>query len=249
MTEGNETAGKKTAKITTNQTVPKTAADTKAGKASVTDGSEGTVKRTVAEKEAAAKKATDKAAEQVKQSTVKQTTSQPKQPTVQQPVSQPKQSTTSQSKQPTVDQLAKQSAAQGDGHKASNTLNEMPKNTPVIITEGKEGTVDRSEREKQEALKKAQVNVTVPQAKKASGQENNAKIQSPTGSSRPKNNVDGTRIITDGREELTGGRKVTDTEEKTRLLQEAEEKVQTAANDLFSSYNTYCWAVEHGVLN
>ena len=32
-------------------------------------------------------------------------------------------------------------------------------------------------------------------------------------------------------------------------LQEAEEKVLTASNDLFSSYNTYCWAVEHGVLN
>ena len=32
-------------------------------------------------------------------------------------------------------------------------------------------------------------------------------------------------------------------------LREAEEKVQTASNDLFSSYNTYCWAVEHGVLN
>ena len=32
-------------------------------------------------------------------------------------------------------------------------------------------------------------------------------------------------------------------------LREAEEKVQSAANDLFSSYNTYCWAVEHGVLN
>ena len=32
-------------------------------------------------------------------------------------------------------------------------------------------------------------------------------------------------------------------------LKEAEEKVQTAANDLFSSYNTYRWAVEHGVLN
>ena len=28
-----------------------------------------------------------------------------------------------------------------------------------------------------------------------------------------------------------------------------EEKVQTASNDLFSAYNTYCWAVEHGVLN
>ena len=32
-------------------------------------------------------------------------------------------------------------------------------------------------------------------------------------------------------------------------LQAAEETVQTAANDLFSSYNTYCWAVQHGVLN
>ena len=32
-------------------------------------------------------------------------------------------------------------------------------------------------------------------------------------------------------------------------LKEAEEKVASAANDLFSSYNTYCWAVEHGVLN
>ena len=32
-------------------------------------------------------------------------------------------------------------------------------------------------------------------------------------------------------------------------LQEAEEKVKTASNDLFSSYNTYRWAVEHGVLN
>ncbi len=32
-------------------------------------------------------------------------------------------------------------------------------------------------------------------------------------------------------------------------LREAEEKVRTAANDLFSSYNTYCWAVQHGVLN
>ena len=32
-------------------------------------------------------------------------------------------------------------------------------------------------------------------------------------------------------------------------LNDAEEKVQTASNDLFSSYNTYCWAVEHGVLN
>ena len=29
----------------------------------------------------------------------------------------------------------------------------------------------------------------------------------------------------------------------------AEEKVQSAAGDLFSSYNTYRWAVEHGVLN
>ena len=32
-------------------------------------------------------------------------------------------------------------------------------------------------------------------------------------------------------------------------LNDAEEKVQTASNDLFSAYNTYCWAVEHGVLN
>ena len=32
-------------------------------------------------------------------------------------------------------------------------------------------------------------------------------------------------------------------------LEEAEEKVLSASNDLFSSYNTYCWAVEHGVLN
>ena len=33
------------------------------------------------------------------------------------------------------------------------------------------------------------------------------------------------------------------------ILKEAEEKVLSASNDLFSSYNTYCWAVEHGVLN
>jgi len=32
-------------------------------------------------------------------------------------------------------------------------------------------------------------------------------------------------------------------------LKTAEEKVATAANDLFSSYNTYCWAVQHGILN
>lgn len=32
-------------------------------------------------------------------------------------------------------------------------------------------------------------------------------------------------------------------------LRTAEEKVKTAANDLFSSYNTYCWAVQHGILN
>ena len=32
-------------------------------------------------------------------------------------------------------------------------------------------------------------------------------------------------------------------------LKEAEEKVTSAAGDLFSSYNTYRWAVEHGVLN
>jgi len=29
----------------------------------------------------------------------------------------------------------------------------------------------------------------------------------------------------------------------------AEDAVQTAANDLFASYNTYCWAVQHGILN
>lgn len=32
-------------------------------------------------------------------------------------------------------------------------------------------------------------------------------------------------------------------------LREAEEAVKTAANNLFSSYNTYCWAVQHGILN
>lgn len=32
-------------------------------------------------------------------------------------------------------------------------------------------------------------------------------------------------------------------------LRAAEEKVKTSANDLFSSYNTYCWAVQHGILN
>ena len=32
-------------------------------------------------------------------------------------------------------------------------------------------------------------------------------------------------------------------------LQTAEEKVTIASNDLFSSYNTYCWAVQHGILN
>ena len=32
-------------------------------------------------------------------------------------------------------------------------------------------------------------------------------------------------------------------------LKEAEDKVTSAANDLFASYNTYCWAVKHGVLN
>lgn len=31
-------------------------------------------------------------------------------------------------------------------------------------------------------------------------------------------------------------------------LAEAEEKVFTAGNDLFSSYNSYCWAVQHGIL-
>ena len=32
-------------------------------------------------------------------------------------------------------------------------------------------------------------------------------------------------------------------------LREAEEKVRAAAGDLFSTYNTYCWAVQHGILN
>ena len=32
-------------------------------------------------------------------------------------------------------------------------------------------------------------------------------------------------------------------------LAAAEEKVSSAANDLFSSYNNYCWAVRHGILN
>ena len=32
-------------------------------------------------------------------------------------------------------------------------------------------------------------------------------------------------------------------------LRTAEEKVANAANDLFASYNTYCWAVQHGILN
>lgn len=32
-------------------------------------------------------------------------------------------------------------------------------------------------------------------------------------------------------------------------LRTAEEKVRSSANDLFSSYNTYCWAVQHGILN
>lgn len=32
-------------------------------------------------------------------------------------------------------------------------------------------------------------------------------------------------------------------------LKAAEETVQSAANDLFSTYNTYCWAVRHGILN
>ena len=32
-------------------------------------------------------------------------------------------------------------------------------------------------------------------------------------------------------------------------LNAAEEKVKTAANELFSTYNTYCWAVQHGILN
>ena len=32
-------------------------------------------------------------------------------------------------------------------------------------------------------------------------------------------------------------------------LREAEEKVRSAAGDLFSTYNTYSWAVQHGILN
>ena len=32
-------------------------------------------------------------------------------------------------------------------------------------------------------------------------------------------------------------------------LSDAEEAVQSAAIDLFSAYNTYCWAVQHGILN
>lgn len=32
-------------------------------------------------------------------------------------------------------------------------------------------------------------------------------------------------------------------------LRAAEETVQSASNDLFASYNTYCWAVRHGILN
>lgn len=32
-------------------------------------------------------------------------------------------------------------------------------------------------------------------------------------------------------------------------LKTAKEAVQTAKNDLFAAYNTYCWAVEHGILN
>jgi len=32
-------------------------------------------------------------------------------------------------------------------------------------------------------------------------------------------------------------------------LHAAEGKVLSAANDLFSAYNTYCWAVQHGILN
>lgn len=32
-------------------------------------------------------------------------------------------------------------------------------------------------------------------------------------------------------------------------LHAAEDTVKTAADDLFSNYNTYCWAVQHGILN
>ena len=40
--------------------------------------------------------------------------------------------------------------------------------------------------------------------------------------------------------------KLLDAEDELRA---AEDKVRTAAIDLFSAYNTYCWAVEHGILN
>lgn len=32
-------------------------------------------------------------------------------------------------------------------------------------------------------------------------------------------------------------------------LSEAEDAVRSASNELFSTYNTYCWAVQHGILN
>lgn len=37
--------------------------------------------------------------------------------------------------------------------------------------------------------------------------------------------------------------------EAADTLRTAEEKVAGAANDLFSAYNSYCWAVQHGILN
>ena len=37
--------------------------------------------------------------------------------------------------------------------------------------------------------------------------------------------------------------------EAKEKVQEAQEKVSSAENDLFSSYNTYRWAVDYGILN
>ena len=33
------------------------------------------------------------------------------------------------------------------------------------------------------------------------------------------------------------------------MMKEAQEKVASGENDLFSAYNTYRWAVDHGILN
>ena len=42
-----------------------------------------------------------------------------------------------------------------------------------------------------------------------------------------------------------GGARLTARDE----LSDAEEAVQSAAINLFSAYNTYCWAVQNGILN